>query len=154
MARPRIPTVMLARPRRVPSHEPRPDVEIPPRPRQLTGAVAKKEWNRVTRELLNLGVISRLDAGVLAAYCTAYATMLAADEAVQRGGILVDGPAGPQKNPAVSTALAACDAVRRLAGELGMSPASRSKVSVAFNSPGQTDELGEHLQAMRLAKSA
>ena len=54
--------------RRLNDAEPRPAPRIPTCPACL-GDEARKEWKRLARELAELGLLTGLDRGLLAAYC-------------------------------------------------------------------------------------
>ena len=57
--------------RKLNTNEPDPAPAIPPCPSHLD-KVAKKEWRRISKELLALGIISKLDRAALGGYCDAY----------------------------------------------------------------------------------
>ena len=48
--------------------EPRPAARVPPCPTCL-GGDARKEWQRLAKELGELGLLTKLDRGLLATYC-------------------------------------------------------------------------------------
>ena len=52
--------------------EPKPERAIPECPAEL-GPVARREWDRLGKELASLGLLTNLDRAALAAYCGAYA---------------------------------------------------------------------------------
>lgn len=60
-----------------------PEIEIPGCPRHLL-AEARKEWKRISPELEQLGIISRIDRTALAMYCQEYAWWVWHEEALQR----------------------------------------------------------------------
>ncbi len=72
-----------ARAHRLNPDEPEPEVARPDAPEHLTDA-AREEWDRVTVELMAIGVLSQLDRGALAAYCQAYGRWSAAETALAR----------------------------------------------------------------------
>jgi phage terminase small subunit len=53
-------------------HEPRPKVEIPECPPELSPS-AQREWNRLVDHLAALRLLTSLDRAALAAYCGSYA---------------------------------------------------------------------------------
>lgn len=60
-------------------NEPRPPVpDAPPRPPRHLTKDAKAEWNRISRELWLLGLLTEIDTVALAAYCDSYATWVEA----------------------------------------------------------------------------
>src|SRR5215831_14532265 len=57
--------------------------ECPPPPRYLN-AYAKEEWQQIAPELHRLNLLTILDVGPLAAYCSAAAQLRQAEEAIER----------------------------------------------------------------------
>lgn len=121
---------------RVNEAEPQPDPALPDPPAHLC-ADALTEWRRVAPRLLALGVISRLDRAVLAAYCQAYGRWVQAEEALERfakrdpatRGLMIKTQAGNAiQNPLVGAANKAMADMQRFAAELGITPASRASI--------------------------
>ena len=112
-------------------HEPRPRVRLPQAPSHL-GPEAKKEWRRLGRLLVSMGVMTEADAGALALLCTSWARWIEAEEQLRRYGIVIKSPSGyPIQSPYLSIARQAMAEVRSLLSEFGLTPASRSRVSAA-----------------------
>jgi P27 family predicted phage terminase small subunit len=109
--------------------EPRPKIVAPSCPKHLKGE-ARKEWNRVSKELLSLGLLSRIDRAALAGYCVAWGRHVAAEIEIARSGLTVTSPNGYElQSPWLAISNKALENVRKFAVEFGLSPASRSKVS-------------------------
>lgn len=132
-----------------------PEIEIPTCPKHCWPE-AKKEWRRISVELENNGLISKLDRAALALYCQTWAklvwaeTMLArAMKAAEEGeaaaiaagqpwkggdGVMVPTAAG---NFTYShhwvCAKQAADQVDKFLQSFGMSPSSRGRVSASNN---------------------
>jgi P27 family predicted phage terminase small subunit len=114
-------------------NEPRPEPEIPECPVEL-GPVAKREWDRLVGELSALRILTQLDRAALAAYCGAYALWAEATEQIQKHGTLVKSPSGyPIQSPYVAIANRQSEITMRIASEFGLTPASRSRVSISRN---------------------
>jgi P27 family predicted phage terminase small subunit len=110
--------------------EPTPEVAIPPRPAYLD-AGARKEWDRVAAELYHAGVLTRLDMAVLAGYCQNFSRLQEAERGLAEDGLIVRSPNGyPIQNPYLSIVHEAQRQMRAFAVELGITPASRSRVTV------------------------
>lgn len=110
--------------------EPKPRAAVPTAPRHLTGE-ARKEWRRMGRELLALGVLTTVDRAALAAYCVAYARWADAEAQVTKLGTVVKTANGNLiQNPYLAVANRAMDQMMKAAGEFGMTPSSRSRVQV------------------------
>jgi P27 family predicted phage terminase small subunit len=120
-------------------HEPKPLAEIPDPPNTLTPA-ARAEWKRVCTELCQLGMLSKLDRAVLAAYCQAYGRWHQADRSIAAaakknpttGGLVLFSPAGgAYQNPMLSISVRASADMVKFAAELGMTPSSRSRIDLS-----------------------
>jgi P27 family predicted phage terminase small subunit len=119
------------------TNEPDPEPAIPPCPSHLD-KVAKKEWRRVSNELLALGIISRLDRAALGGYCDAYGRWAEAARQIQKYGLIFKSPSGyPMPSPYLAILHTALDQMRAFLTEFGLSPASRSRVRGA--NPKQRD---------------
>lgn len=130
-----------------------PPVEIPACPGHLQDE-AKKEWRRISAELLALGLISKIDRAALSAYCAAWAEMVSAERKIAElnasdpesmpGCVLTTSTGYQQLSAWVILRNKALDRMMRLASEFGMSPSSRSRVTASKNSsqshlPGSDD---------------
>lgn len=123
--------------------EPRPRVMLPAAPRHLNDE-ARREWRRMGRELLALGVLTSVDRAALAAYCVAYSRWVEAEGQVTKLGTIVKTAAGNLiQNPYLAVANRAMEQMCRLAGEFGMTPSSRSRVQAQAptNEPSLADIL-------------
>jgi P27 family predicted phage terminase small subunit len=122
-------------------HEPEPERKLPRPPAHLSPA-AKREWRRVGRLLLTLGLVSDLDRGALAAYCQAWGRWVEAEESLKRYGVVVKSPSGfPMQSPFLAIANKAMEQMRQFLGEFGMTPASRTRVHA--DPPAAPDPLDE-----------
>jgi P27 family predicted phage terminase small subunit len=114
--------------RRLNDGEPRPASRIPTCPACL-GDEARKEWQRLAKELAALGLLTGLDRGLLAAYCQAHALWVEAVSSIQRYGTMVKSPNGyPMQSPYVAVANKQVDIMVRIASEFGMTPSSRTRI--------------------------
>jgi P27 family predicted phage terminase small subunit len=142
-----------------------PEVEIPDYPSWMWPE-AKKEWKRVSTELLRYGLISKLDRAALVLYVQAWAKMVWAEqqmskamklaeqkrkEAEERGeeytggdGIMVKTAGG---NLIYShhwvVGRRAAEDVNRYLASFGMSPSARGRVSPSENRQQSLDLGGE-----------
>ena len=123
--------------------EPKPEIALPPAPDHLD-PVARKEWDRVAPELFALGVLSRLDVAVLAAYCCSHSLELTAASYVRRHGAVLSGPRGRQyANPMLKIANEARRDKMRFAVEFGMTPSSRTRLDVGQLGKFKLDDDGD-----------
>lgn len=111
-------------------HEPKLPAVIPECPVELSPA-AKKEWDRLVKDLAPLKMLTSLDRVALATYCQAYALWAEAIVAVQKYGAMVKSPSGyPMQSPYIAIANKQAEIMMRIASEFGFTPASRSRISV------------------------
>lgn len=138
-----------------------PEVEIPSCPRHLWPE-AKKEWRRISAELLEYGLISNLDRAALALYCQAWARWVWSEEQLKRAMDLAelkraeaeargevwaggDGLQVPTPNGAFTyspywvAANKAADQVDKFLASFGLSPSSRTRVSPSQNRQASLD---------------
>lgn len=123
---------------------------MPTRPDWLD-AEGRAEWDRVVPMLADR-VLTEVDRAMLADYCAAQSLAVKATRDYQKRGVMLETPYGPQKNPMVKVAQEARAQARLLAGEFGLSPASRSRVS-AKEEPKQEDEAAAFFFRPQLVKS-
>ena len=79
-----------------------PSRDLPPGPvlPRCLGDEARKEWQRLAKELGELGLLTRLDRGLLAAYCQAHALWVEAVSSIERYGTMIKSPNGyPMQSP-------------------------------------------------------
>jgi P27 family predicted phage terminase small subunit len=120
------------RPDKLTPNEPKPKAKntTPPVPGHLSAA-AKKEWRRVAKELHGLGLLTSIDRTALAAYCETFVTWVEALAKCREMGLIVKSPNGfPIQNPYLSVASQAEKRMRGWLGEFGMTPSSRTRISV------------------------
>ena len=120
--------------RRLPKGEPRPVVKdrVPSAPRWL-GEEARREWRRIAPLLHRAGLLTEVDGTALGMMCEALAMYHEAKRVLgeQRLGLIVVSDKGnTYQHPAVGLMNSARADVLRWAREFGMTPASRSRISV------------------------
>src|SRR5882724_7393397 len=98
--------------------EPKPETGIPKKPDFLS-ATAKKYWNYHAKRLDQAGILSKVDLGILAAYCTALATLDKAEKMLAEHGYTQQTEAGEKKTPWILIAKEARDQIRSIGSELG-----------------------------------
>jgi P27 family predicted phage terminase small subunit len=88
------------------------------------------------RELADLGLLTGIDRGMLAAYCQAHALWVEAVSSIERYGTMVKSPNGfPMQSPYVAVANKQVDIMVRIAAEFGMTPSSRTRIRVGGRTP-------------------
>lgn len=117
--------------------EPKPDLAIPDCPAHLKGE-ARKEWNRIVKELHALGILTNVDRAALVVYCTAWADYVKACNKLEKEGyVIISDKGGMYQNPWVALQKRSMDQIMRFAAEFGMTPSSRSRVRVEKEDPAE-----------------
>ena len=134
MGRPRVATAILtargSRNVRGREQEPHPPVVMPDCPAHLCED-ARKEWERVSKMLFDVGLLTCIDGDQLALYCVAYARWADAERQLALEGTVVRSPTGyPIQNPYLSIANGAMDQCFKYLAKFGMNPSDRSRVKV------------------------
>src|SRR5262249_30285062 len=75
------------------TNEPEPETSIPELPTILVGE-ALLEWHRITAELLQLGLVTKVDRAALAAYCQAWGRWVEAEEHLTTEATIFKSPSG------------------------------------------------------------
>ena len=129
--------------RKLSTNEPDPPPAIPTCPSHLD-KVAKREWRRISKELFEMGIISKLDRAALGAYCDAYGRWAESAKQIQQYGMIFKSPSGyPMPSPYLQILHTALDQMRAFLTVFGLTPASRSRVKVA--NPKQRDLFSDFL---------
>jgi P27 family predicted phage terminase small subunit len=122
------------------------------RPSHMKG-IAAATWAFWSEELESMNLDCRPDAPMLEGACVAYARAIAADELVERDGLIIDqisnkGEVRAVTNPAISISNAAWKNVKAFCSEFGLSPASRTRLTLEKRDETQ-QELMELLSSPR-----
>jgi P27 family predicted phage terminase small subunit len=97
--------------------------------------IAQREWRRLTKELLELGLLTNIDTTALAVYCDAYSKYVEATEAVKREGVTIKytnkaGHTNTIENPNVNVAKKYYKIMKDMMAEFGLTPAARAKLAI------------------------
>ena len=104
--------------------------DLPSCPQHLAPS-AKAEWKRLARVLYDIGLLSRLDRAALAAYCAAYGRWVEAEKKLQETPALLKTPSGyVQPSPWIGIANRQMEIMAKFMAEMGLTPSSRSRVTV------------------------
>lgn len=110
--------------------EPKPDGDLPTCPAHL-GPSAKAEWKRLARDLNRIGLLTRVDRAALAVYCQSWGRWVEAERKLRETPPLLKTPAGyVQISPWLTIANREREVMARYMAELGLTPSSRSRLSV------------------------
>lgn len=128
-------------------NEPRVDTRKPTCPKWMKGE-ARKEWERLAKELHAAGLLTYVDRAAMVAYCQAWGRYVDAEKVVgEKGMVLKTSNGNLIQNPYLNIANRAARDVLTLAREFGMTPSARSRIQTG----GKDDDeptLAETLFAM------
>ena len=131
--------------RPLPKAEPKPRPICPHRPQWLVGE-ARKEWERIAPELRRLGLLTTVDRAALAAYCQNYARWVKAEEFLSANDWTFTTDNGYiQQRPEIGIAHKAMALMKAFCQEFGLTPASRTRISVP--EPPKGDPFEEWLRS-------
>lgn len=102
---------------------------------------AKAEWRRISKELAAIGLLAAVDRAALAAYCQCWSRWIDAEESIKKFGTVIKSPKSgyPVQNPYVGIANTALDQMRKFLIEFGLTPASRSRISIDLGTNTKED---------------
>ena len=121
--------------------EPIPPDEMPDCPPHL-GDAARAEWDRLAGVLFKMGVLTTVDRAALAAYCQCYGRWAEAEEKLHATPMLLKTATGyVQQSPWLSIANKQLELMGRYMGELGITPASRSRVAAYADAATDTSRV-------------
>ena len=124
--------------------EPEPDIpdKCPSAPDNLCD-IGKREWDRIAPLLHDMGLLSSIDLTALSAYCASYARWVDAEKRIRDDGMIISAPSGyPVQSPYLAIANKALDRMKAFLVEFGMTPSSRSRITVG-NPKKKTNEWDE-----------
>lgn len=127
--------------------EPQPaEVTKPPRAPQYLDDIARREWRRVIRYLVNSRVLTHVDLAAIEAYCQAYARWRQAEARVGAEGAVTETTNGNLiQSPWVSIANTSQREMRSWMTEMGMTASSRSRVKTV-GAAEEDDSLAAQLE--------
>jgi P27 family predicted phage terminase small subunit len=115
--------------------EPRPKRGLPTCPAHLNPS-AKAEWKRLVQELQEIGILTLIDRAVLAGYCQSWGRWVEAERKLKETPPLIKTPAGyVQLSPWLTVANREREFMLRYMAELGLTPSSRTRISVTSKGP-------------------
>jgi P27 family predicted phage terminase small subunit len=117
-------------------------VEIPPCPKGLS-SIARREWVRQSKILLDLGVIASLDRAALAVWCATWEQFLKATAKIKIEGEVDQGRRGRMISPWVKIQERSADRLLKYAAQFGFTPSARARINSVEK--GEDDALGEFI---------
>jgi P27 family predicted phage terminase small subunit len=126
-----------------------------PRPPKAISSRARRHWRPLAKLLDEAKVLTSLDATALLLLCEAYATWEEAGEKLRDFGLVIKTPSGyPAQSPYLSIANRAHEQLAKLLAEFGMTPSSRTRVSVRTDGEADRDPDAEDLFGTQRRRSA
>lgn len=103
-----------------------------PRVPSWLDARGKREWRRIGKELLKLGLMSNMDFALLASYCDNYSIMIECRQHMAKEGGVVAYLAGrnTQTSMILTTYRASQNYIKSVAAEFGLSPSARGRLEI------------------------
>lgn len=97
--------------------------------------VGKEEWNRIEKDLIELGLLTNIDINQLAIYCDAYAKYIKASQEIDKYGLVIkhtnkSGATNIVTNPYVQIASKYAELVKKFCDEFGLTPTSRARIAI------------------------
>jgi len=92
-------------------------------------------WDALVPRLVEHGIVTALDQGALAMYCSLWVTWRELERVVARDGFTIPRRAGPAIHPALKGSMEVLTQLRLLGAELGLSPAARSRLRLPLRTP-------------------
>jgi P27 family predicted phage terminase small subunit len=115
-------------PQNEPRHRRSKKIPLPP---SYLDSVGSKEWKRISKELYPLGLLTIVDYAALGGYCASYSAWVDAQEKIKKEGSIIVSPSGfPMQSPYLQIANKSMAEMRKWLIEFGMTPSSRTRVSV------------------------
>jgi P27 family predicted phage terminase small subunit len=116
--------------------EPQPRAVAPRCPSYLDKR-AKEEWRRLIPILKRMKVLTEADGLTLANLCLAVSTLDRAQAKLNELGILYKAPSGyVMQSPLLPVVNSCVDTITRLSREFGLTPASRSRITITYDDGG------------------
>lgn len=103
-----------------------------PEPPEFVQGAALQEWHRIAPLLHGAGLLTALDGAALGAGCQSYGIFVEATANIRKSGTVIKSIQGqPMMSPYLKVANIALQQWTRMLAEFGMTPSSRSRVTVA-----------------------
>ena len=116
--------------RRINGQEPKPPGSLPDCPPHLS-AVAREEWNRIAASLNRIGLLTQVDRTTMAGYCQCYGRWVEAELKLAETPAILRMPSGYiQQSPWLTIAHKQLELMAKYMAELGLTPASRSRLAI------------------------
>ncbi len=134
-------------------HEPMPPGSLPDCPPHLS-EVAQEEWHRIAESLNKIGLLTQVDRTTMAAYCQCYGRWVEAEQKLKDTPSILRMPSGYiQQSPWLTIANKQLELLVKYMAELGLTPASRSRLAIQVHSGPKPWEYGAITEIRRVIVS-
>ena len=128
--------------RKINGHEPKPAGTLPDCPDHLS-AEAKAEWQRIAASMNKIGLLTQVDRSTMAAYCQCYGRWVDAERRLAETPLILRMPSGYiQQSPWLTISNKQLELMAKYMAELGLTPASRSRLAIQINDRPKPWEYG------------
>ncbi|WP_067924856.1 phage terminase small subunit P27 family [Alicyclobacillus shizuokensis] len=115
------------------------------RPPAWLSPVAKREFKRIVKEMDGLDVLTNVDVDALALYCDAYAAYVECTRIIEDEGLMVEytnkaAETNKVPHPLLTKKKQLAEQMKALATEMGLTPASRTKLAMSKEEPKEPTE--------------
>jgi P27 family predicted phage terminase small subunit len=136
--------------RKINGREPKPAGSLPDCPDHLMEE-AKAEWHRIAASLNVIGLLTQVDRATMAAYCQCWARWVEAERKLAETPAILRMPSGYiQQSPWLSIANKQLELMAKYMAELGLTPASRSRLAIQMSDRPKPWEYGGPNQITRV----
>lgn len=140
--RKRLPTALKKlngtyRPDRENGQEPQPESGLPSCPERFKGRVEEKHWHEYGQNLVAMNVMTIADSHALELLCEVRADYDAIREVIGRDGMTLEVDGVLKRHPLHRAETQAVNQLLALLTTFGLTPSSRSRVSIADNTPAK-----------------
>lgn len=136
--------------RRINGREPKPPGSMPDCPDYLAPE-AKAEWARIPSILNQTGLLTQVDRTLMAGYCQTYARWVEAERKRTETPLNLRTPAGYiQQSPWLSISNKQLELMAKYMTELGLTPASRSRLAIQMHTAPKPWEYGGITEIRRI----
>lgn len=99
-------------------------------PAELVGVTAKLRWKSTINSLAAENrKLPTSHEGILIGFCSSFQLLADCEQSLRAHGIMIDGGRdGQRRSPALAGKLQALNAIRQFSSEIGLSPASASRL--------------------------
>lgn len=116
----------------------------PSPPAWLTGD-ALAEWERLLAELGAVGHITPADSIILAGYCQLYSRWRECEKCINRDGVTILAGDRVVAHPLLRQSISMLGELRKIASEIGLTPASRARIDAPAQISEEENELAAFL---------